>query len=1479
MIDSLLTKSEESITDEEAKYWENKYDMNAIQDFDESELMDAESVLDNMTDEEMAQMYDEIVASEQAEYNPTLEDVKNIDPKDELYSNKIYDALERQKQALIQFSKESSGAFIIPPSVLVKVIEGIQAAVKLGATFEQALRDYASKNNLKVEDIEESLYTVSEYQQRKSRERITGEKINAKESKESKEAKEISKKVTKKITVNEKTALKDQIKLEAKAAIDGAKSVTTAIKEITKHFNSLAGKDKLSRKDLTKIINLISKVKDTKTLNDAIPKLFDIVDNANENIIEINEMTALKDQIKLENKAGKSVRAQQQALMDSIRELAKKGNITVRQAKALMNKIKKVNLDKESAVNDLLKYAEKVFNDADYAEKLANAKKIRKSALRKVKNPDKNQAQVIGVTKAFGKINVDNVADLNEYIEIANKLNQATKPSRIVGEEVVFKDATSIDEVNEYIDRETERQDKEQQKMLLEEYKDLVDSGVINDSMSLKEMQEYIAAISSEDADTKIAENEKKNEVVRAYTKAAFESKIAWVNDKIDNDDTISLEDKAIMKKALDVDIDRLGTKEAFKFVDALNNFLVNDITSGVEGMIEDYQGALSADKLNNSGLRSKEIKLFGSEWYGQFRSKQSFSLPVLFDFMFKGESGALKFMKASGLSRFVAGKVKALKTHDAVLALHKKMFAKTEPNGKHFNNAENINERGIYAYLLRSSGDTELSRKEMFNQRVDNVKNTIENHRNSKSKKRALLADNIEKVAEKLGLFEDNVTIESVSENVDEINKKDVDFWINTWANIYGNLSDVSLSVYNTELSRDSFYTTDTITGGSDAFLMDDNVSSFSNGIPRIDSSKTGVLKENNRHKVTKQSNTVIDFNFDFNQDRAFKNALIDIETAAPIRHLKSFMNSPALKEIVATEEDLNILKERLSNYVKRTKGKAVSIDELRQSEKMMKLMNRYALYNTSLVLGRPSQYLLQTAPIIGNTMFNSKGRFDIVDAMSPSAIRFLARTNRTISIRSKEALTHIEKAEKYLKSKPDGTLSWIPEGFDKMNEFWLKYTLEKADVWVANASWLSYYQEHLHTKKGVDTGKIDWDSHKVDEDAADYAQHKVDRQQNISDPHQAGEWQQSPDTFKKVMTKMIAPFSSFGMNQKGRMHADIRSMMYGTEEDRSIAMFSLFGLITEQLIFRSIQAGIETGLYSLGASIYGYNDDDEEKEKIKERFIKNAAKQGFSDMLSPHPTADAITITAINMLSEYSSTVRNFFSNNKELEDAVKFEKEMRKVNNKPEMGEKEEYAFREKFVNENIWQLDDYVSEDKLGMFGIAIGKGNKLKDLAKKVFLDNGFLVENKMTGEKTRKFLIPEDRDRLKSVLYSDAAYMTRLVPSEVNTMLNNQDKFITKRALSAKQYDNYEQIKKEYKKDLSANFRYDLIQSNKSINSIMNGIQMFDDYNMTDKKYDDFKAAKKIAKDKKISWDDESLSYFILDELKAGRKPSQIKFD
>ena len=54
----------------------------------------------------------------------------------------------------------------------------------------------------------------------------------------------------------------------------------------------------------------------------------------------------------------------------------KKGTITAAQTKAVINKVNSVNLDNQVAVQELIEYSEKVFNDADYAAKLLKAEKL-----------------------------------------------------------------------------------------------------------------------------------------------------------------------------------------------------------------------------------------------------------------------------------------------------------------------------------------------------------------------------------------------------------------------------------------------------------------------------------------------------------------------------------------------------------------------------------------------------------------------------------------------------------------------------------------------------------------------------------------------------------------------------------------------------------------------------------------------------------------------------------------------------------------------------------------------------------------------------------------------------------------------------------------------------------------------------------------------------------------------------------------------
>jgi hypothetical protein len=1464
MIDSLLTKSEESVSDAETKYWENKYDMNAIQDFDESELMDAESVLDNMTDEEMAQMYDEIVASEQEQVTeqPTFKDAKNLDPKDKLYSKKIYDILEAQKQALIKFSKESSGSFIIPPSVLIKAIEGIQKAVELGMTFEQAIKDYASKNNLKAEDIENGLYNVSEAQKAKTRERVTGEKQpSRRKSKEAIEAKELSKKNVKNITVDEVTALKDQIRLEAKAAKEGAKSVSNSVKEITKHFNNLSDKNKLSRKDLIKVINLISKVKDSESLNNTIPKLFDIMDNANRNIIEVDEYTALKDQLRLEAKAAMNVKSRQKNLIALINSDKYKGILKTPKVQALLNRLQKVKLESDKSVNEFLRYADNVFKNAEYASDLTNSQSLRAKIRKSIKR-EGVQAQVIGSLKAFSKIDPKKVEDIKEYIKYAEQLTESSKVTRVTSDNRVdFKQPAELVEINKYTSEELKRQEDINKKELMDEFSSLVEQGLIDKSMSLNDMKNYINSLET----TKEDISDKKETQIRKYVDAKFKKLSTIIKEMIssgkdvftDEDLDISIKDIQRLKDIMNIDLDNLNLKDAFQVVEHLDNFITNGITSNLDNIQGTYDGLQNAKKLDKSGVRSFDIKLLFSPKIGRLFGRQTMSLPTFMDNIFGGEKRALAVSKGMGLTNLMNSKAKAVVRHRNKMAQHKAQFEKKRPNGKNFNASENIQERGIFAYLLRNSLDGDTT---MFKDRVSNTLITIDKLLNSKDKNEVKKGELLNTVADKLGLRDENVTIESVTNNVDPINQQDVNWWINTWSEIYDELSDVSLAVYNIELSPDAFYTTDTVADidRTDSLLSDDNLSGLARNLSTSpDDKRTGVLKENNRHKVTSKGSTMINFNFDANQDRAFRNALVDLYTAKDIRQIKSFLKSESFKNIMSSKADAELLTLKVVNSIKRSKGK--SLEEADQIAKdAERFANRAGALGTSMVLGRPTQWILQTIPVLGNTLINT-GDLNVRNMFDKAANEFLANSGRGISLRGKEAVSMIESSEKYLDKDPDSMIGKSMELFDWWNNKQLEFFLVSADTFTANASWLAYYEQSLR-KQGVHPGgKIDWKNHKQNEEAADYAQHKIDRQQNISDPDFGGELFTSKNPYVRMSTKMIMPFSNFIMNQKSRMYADLKAIRKGDTDEKRSAMASLGGLGVEALIYRGLSGLIGYGLWAWangGAS-------DEEKKKKLERSINNGVSSVVTDIFSLAPSVNSKTIQAFN----YLASTQGFFKSD-EVNKLVDEENKKRAKDRKPKMGEAEEEEFRRLAMEEMVFAIEEYsAKDDGWGVFGIALDKGGDLVDLVKKRALGK-YMDVNPITKDRSTKYLVEKDQENMTTPLLIQSLHMLRLLPQEISQYSGYLDRKISQNSLTPKQFDRYNEMKKKMNIDTDKQYVMDIVKSTANIEKSLYVLKYIEDKGgFTDKEYTEYSVLKKEYGTKAL---------VFMEEIKSGKTAKQI---
>ena len=125
------------------------------------------------------------------------------------------------------------------------------------------------------------------------------------------------------------------------------------------------------RKKAPSVAKILGKIKDVKK-------------------ITISEKVLLRNRLKALNEGAKNVLAAQKEakkqLMAAIKELESSGKISMKQMSSVINRFAKVNLLSDASIDSFVDYMAKVFADAEYAEKMEKANKLRARAKKNVKN-------------------------------------------------------------------------------------------------------------------------------------------------------------------------------------------------------------------------------------------------------------------------------------------------------------------------------------------------------------------------------------------------------------------------------------------------------------------------------------------------------------------------------------------------------------------------------------------------------------------------------------------------------------------------------------------------------------------------------------------------------------------------------------------------------------------------------------------------------------------------------------------------------------------------------------------------------------------------------------------------------------------------------------------------------------------------------------------------------------------------------------
>jgi len=992
--------------------------------------------------------------------------------------------------------------------------------------------------------------------------------------------------------------------------------------------------DDVTREQMLRDINKEFGVKEKKA-----PSAKKIVGQPAVKKVTVNEMTALKDQIKLEAKAAKGAEKAtdniRKTVIDKVKSFVTRGALSKAQQKSLLNSLSKTNILNPVMRERMFERMDKMFKRADYQDRIKEATTFR-NRIKKLAKSETLQGSVAKMAKDFSKV-IPEFTDIDRYLDNAREVYGAIKAP--------IRKAALIESVDTFTKDELAKQEEKVKNTLLDQYDYLAEAGLIDESMSLAEIQNYVMDVESGKApDTQ--DNEAK---IRANLNGLFDS-MTEITDSIVNDNYNPLTGEEVeldkytrdlVKNFSSIDLDKMSIAEAYRATEALENFIVNDIVDNMEAMYKVYEGAQKAEALEKSGVVAQSFRrVFGGKAMNMLSQSWTSALsPVksTLDLVHRSRTVGSKVFDAMGL-RTLSNEASRAKTEaNNIDKAYSNKFDKTKPNGKDFKDIDNVFERGIYAHLRRTFDGTADQVQAEFNRRKSQVSETIDTLLKSEDSSLVKRGKTLDAI---FSNFKDANNIAEVEASIDPINKDAVVWWNTVYDKYYPEVKKVAASVYNTILEDDINYSPDNYEIIVEGKTKDvDQPSSYRMGFDFLNQKKSGTLMKNKRLEALPKDR-VISFDFDYNNSSAFGKMLTDVRTAPSVQQYKGFVNSPAFEKIYPNTRDRNTIEEKLNWYVNEVRSKNAATGSVNEKA-FAKIVQSISRYGTSRALGSLTSGVKQFGTAMVNTSIAlandpASTKQGIKLLFNKDAQNFLENSGYGIANRGLESQTAIESANKIIEQTDVNSIDKVTKAIGKAGKIYLESSLKNGDVLAARASWYAYYVHKLK-KLGYNTDNIDWKNHELVKEAADYAEDQVNLQQNVSDSAMMGKFLTTKNPYVTIARSMVMPFSSFIFNAKDKITTDITILTSknSNKQDKIDAFKSLAATSAEMIAFEAMSATISSGIIVAANSILGYDESEEEKEKRINQYMKTAATRFTTDVLSPLPNiGDKAVVGAVNAI-----------------------------------------------------------------------------------------------------------------------------------------------------------------------------------------------------------------------------------------------------
>jgi len=1358
-IQNLNTQKSEDASPEVNQVINNKIQELATQN--ETLFKSSVQTVDNLSNEQLSQLFniDDELERNYNDAKSIIDDATMDDSAKELLLKDLLDKQNNLKQQRDAVQEQTTSEVPVQPEAggSLQVAEGEPQAEPQGPAEEGQKQKLTAEELNRKQELESMISADdAEFQKSGNRPLLTEarqsaiDELNALNAKEN-QGQEIT--PTEQVTsekIQPTEPISPQQKTEQTNAVQkGIDAVNKALKRGRPKKEAVQGgisfmqqtiayeqADDITREQMVRDINKQFGVKEKKA-----PSVKKITGQPVPNKVTVQEMTALKDQINLEIKAAKGGAKYADDLRKSIvakvKDFITRGKMSVANQKALLNGLKG-NLLNPKIRKRFFARMEKMFARIDYADRLLEGNTIRKK-IRKLAKSDTLQASVANMAKDFAKV-IPDFTDIDEYIEKAKEVFNAIKSPGLKGQELSLRQSASIEDISAYTKEALAAQEERVKNNLLDQYDYLVEAGLIDNKMSLKEIQEYVAAVES-GQEAPILDRDQE---IRDRVGELFDSMAGIVNSILEDgvnpltgeDVELDATTRSIIKRFVEMDLKRLSITQMYRATEALENYLTNDIVDNMEAINKLYEGSIKANAIEKEGIRAQNLKRFGI--FSRFNLiAQTWAVNIspiksILDLMFRSRAVGTKMFNAMGLRDISNQSSKAKNETQKIDEAYVKRFEKTKPNGKDFNSAENAYERGIYAHLKRTFVGTKEEVKNEFDRRKTQIVDTIAKLKESGDSKLIKKAQLYEQAFEKIKDAED---IKEVEKNINTINKDAVKWWNAIFDKYYPEVKQVAASVYNTVLEDDINYTPDNYEKIIEDGTPDlDEKSSYKMSFNFLNTEKSGTLMKNKRIKALPK-NRVISFDFDSNNSSALSKMLVDIRTAPAVQQYKGFTESESFEKIFPDAKDRNVIKERMNWYVNEVRHKNI-VDASSRSKEAQKIFKALSRYGTARALGSISSFVKQSGTASLNTMINLANNptayfKGLATLTNQGAQKFLNDSGYGIANRGLESQTAIESADKILEKSDISSVDKISDLVGKAGKIYLDNFLKYGDVLAARSSWMAYYISKLD-KMGENTSNIDWATHKLNKEAADYAEDQINLQQNVSDSAMLGKLLNTKNPYASIARSMLIPFSSFIFNAKDKISTDLTILTSNSNKSEKLnAVKSLAATSIEMLAFEALSATASNLIISAAYGILGYDEDDDEKESRINKYIQMASTRVLTDVISPIPNwGDKILVGTINMILEKTQV-------DKDEEDKVLL------------------YEYKPQDQTDAILGLIGGVPE-------IAV---KPLVDMAGTINMISSDYYVDKFGNE---VYLTPEDKDKLKFVLGVELLMTTNALPNEVN---------------------------------------------------------------------------------------------------------------